>query len=59
MRLLLILDGKISGDILYLGYYESEFDWSNETLAVSSCFHSCFQTNITHILEMTDICCSE
>lgn len=28
------LDTEIKGDILFLGYYESEFDWSNETAKV-------------------------
>lgn len=27
-------DSEIKGDILFLGYYESEFDWSNETAKV-------------------------
>lgn len=27
-------DTEIKGDILFLGYYESEFDWSNETAKV-------------------------
>lgn len=27
-------DTEIRGDILFLGYYESEFDWSNETAKV-------------------------
>lgn len=31
---LLSLDTEIKGDILFLGYYESEFDWSNETAKV-------------------------
>lgn len=31
---LLLLDTEIKGDILFLGYYESEFDWSNETAKV-------------------------
>ncbi|XP_061583574.1 protein OS-9 isoform X2 [Cololabis saira] len=28
-------DTEIKGDILFLGYYESEFDWSNETAKAS------------------------
>uniref|UniRef100_H2U776 Endoplasmic reticulum lectin n=1 Tax=Takifugu rubripes TaxID=31033 RepID=H2U776_TAKRU len=28
-------DSEIKGDILFLGYYESEFDWSNETAKAS------------------------
>lgn len=32
--LLLPADTEIKGDILFLGYYESEFDWSNETAKV-------------------------
>ena len=31
---LLPSDTEIKGDILFLGYYESEFDWSNETAKV-------------------------
>lgn len=31
---LLSSDTEIKGDILFLGYYESEFDWSNETAKV-------------------------
>lgn len=31
---LLSLDTEIKGEILFLGYYESEFDWSNETAKV-------------------------
>lgn len=31
---LLSIDTEIKGDILFLGYYESEFDWSNETAKV-------------------------
>lgn len=27
-------DSEIKGDILFLGYYESEFDWNNETAKV-------------------------
>lgn len=27
-------DSEIKGDVLFLGYYESEFDWSNETAKV-------------------------
>lgn len=27
-------DSEIKGDILFLGYYESEFDWGNETAKV-------------------------
>ena len=27
-------DTEIKGDILFLGYYESEFDWKNETAKV-------------------------
>lgn len=30
------LDTEIKGDILFLGYYESEFDWNNETAKVKS-----------------------
>ncbi len=26
-------DGKVTGVIIYLGHYESEFDWSNTTQA--------------------------
>ncbi|CAJ1051077.1 protein OS-9 [Xyrichtys novacula] len=29
------LEGEIKGDVLFLGYYESEFDWSNETAKAS------------------------
>ncbi|XP_047438375.1 protein OS-9 isoform X4 [Mugil cephalus] len=28
-------DTEIKGDVLFLGYYESEFDWSNETAKAS------------------------
>ncbi|KAM4582139.1 protein OS-9 isoform 1-T1 [Fundulus diaphanus] len=28
-------DSEIKGDILFLGYYESEFDWNNETAKAS------------------------
>ncbi|KAJ8260149.1 hypothetical protein GJAV_G00177640 [Gymnothorax javanicus] len=28
-------DSEIKGDVLYLGYYESEFDWNNETAKAS------------------------
>ncbi|XP_019736556.1 protein OS-9 isoform X2 [Hippocampus comes] len=28
-------DSEIKGDVLFLGYYESEFDWSNETAKAS------------------------
>lgn len=28
-------DSEIKGDILFLGHYESEFDWSNETAKVN------------------------
>lgn len=31
---LLSTDTEIKGDVLFLGYYESEFDWSNETAKV-------------------------
>lgn len=27
-------DTEIKGDILFLGYYESDFDWTNETAKV-------------------------
>lgn len=27
-------DSEIKGDVLFLGYYESEFDWNNETAKV-------------------------
>lgn len=30
-------DSEIKGDVLFLGYYESEFDWSNETAKVKQC----------------------
>lgn len=42
---LLSSDTEIKGDILFLGYYESEFDWSNETAKVKLpqlCGCSCF-----------------
>lgn len=42
---LLSSDTEIKGDILFLGYYESEFDWSNETAKVKLpqfCNTSCF-----------------
>lgn len=35
-----IVDGRIVGNVIMLGYYESEFDWKNETNMVSK------QTNI-------------
>ncbi|ESO90198.1 hypothetical protein LOTGIDRAFT_73032, partial [Lottia gigantea] len=25
-------DGRISGNVMYIGYYESDFDWNNDTL---------------------------
>lgn len=31
---LLSSDTEIKGDILFLGHYESEFDWSNDTAKV-------------------------
>lgn len=31
---LLPSDTEIKGDVLFLGYYESEFDWNNETAKV-------------------------
>lgn len=33
--LLLSADTGIKGDVLFLGYYESEFDWSNDTAKVN------------------------
>lgn len=30
-----IVDGRIVGNVIMLGYYESEFDWKNETNMVS------------------------
>lgn len=32
---ILSTDTEIKGDVLFLGYYESEFDWSNETAKVN------------------------
>lgn len=29
------VDGRIVGNVIMLGYYESEFDWKNETNMVS------------------------
>lgn len=29
-----IIDSEIKGDVLFLGYYDSEFDWTNETAKV-------------------------
>ncbi|XP_025080630.1 protein OS-9-like isoform X2 [Pomacea canaliculata] len=48
-------DGKIKGNIIYLGLYESEFDWSNETLKETRIrsktpagrYHSQYYTNGT------------
>ena len=41
---LIFLDGRILGNVIMLGYYESEFDWKNETNMVS------------HLLNFTDSC---
>uniref|UniRef100_A0A673MDR7 Endoplasmic reticulum lectin n=1 Tax=Sinocyclocheilus rhinocerous TaxID=307959 RepID=A0A673MDR7_9TELE len=30
-----IIDSEIKGDVLFLGYYDSEFDWTNETAKAS------------------------
>ncbi len=30
----MIIDSEIKGDVLFLGYYDSEFDWTNETAKV-------------------------
>jgi len=30
-----IIDSEIKGDVLFLGYYDSEFDWTNETAKVN------------------------
>lgn len=46
-------DTEIKGDILFLGYYESEFDWSNETAKVKlpqCCGYSCFSSLLILIL---------
>lgn len=29
-----LIDSEIKGDVLFLGYYDSEFDWTNETAKV-------------------------
>lgn len=29
-----LIDSDIKGDVLFLGYYDSEFDWTNETAKV-------------------------
>lgn len=30
----MLIDSEIKGDMLFLGYYDSEFDWTNETAKV-------------------------
>ena len=35
-------DTEIKGDIVFLGAYESEFDWSNETAKVKHIVFLCF-----------------
>ena len=37
---LCLSDGYPSGSILYLGHYQSDFDWDNETLRVRTWLHS-------------------
>lgn len=32
---ILIVDGRIVGNVIMLGYYEFEFDWKNEINMVS------------------------
>lgn len=29
-----VADSEIKGDVLFLGYYGSEFDWTNDTAKV-------------------------